>query len=120
MVDMDYYKRTYQFMETPLVGITPEGDQSLVLVARKGPFVAMVERVSGETIWNGRLLFGMPDKDGIAGSPALLGVAQPHHQLSVVLLRLVQCAHEVKRAALEACAKKKRKKYDYRTPKKRA
>lgn len=120
MADIDYYKKNYHFMEQSLAGITPEGGQSLVLVARKGPFVAMVERVQGEATWNGRLLFGMPDKDGLAGSPTLLGVVEPHHHLNVVLLRLTTRAHEVKRATLEACAKKKRNKHDYGSPKKRA
>jgi len=119
MADIEYYKKNYHFMDTRLAGITPDCDQSLVLVARKGPFVAMVERVQGEATWSGRLLFGMPDKDGLAGSPTLLGVVEPHHHLNVVLMRLTTRAHEVKRATLEACAKKRRK-HAYGTPKKRA
>ncbi len=120
MNTIDYYAKNYHFLERPLTGITPSEGQSLVLVARKGPFVAMVERLHGETTWNGRLLFGMPDKDGLAGSPTLLGVAEPHHHLNVVLMRLATRAHDVKRATLEACSKKKRNKHDYGTPKKRA
>lgn len=120
MADIDYYIKNYHFLESPMAGMTPGEGQPMVLVGRKGPFVAMVERVPGEVAWNGRLLFGMPDKDGLAGSPTLLGIVEPHHHLNVVLMRLAARAHEVKRATLEACAKKKRKKYDYRTPKKRA
>jgi hypothetical protein len=120
MIDIDYYTKRYNFLNTPVVGIQPAEGQALVLVARKGPFMAMVERAEGETIWTGRLFFGMPDKDGLAGSPTVLGVVLPHHQISVVLLRLVQRAHEVKRATMAACQREKRNKHDYRTPKKRA
>lgn len=120
MIDIDYYTKRYQFLDKPVVGIQPAEGQSLVLVARKGPYMAMVERVEGETNWTGRLFFGMPDKDGLAGSPTLIGIVETHHHLNVVLMRLATRAHEVNRASIEACTRKKRKKYDYRTQKKRA
>lgn len=120
MAALDYYIKNYHFLEYPMAGVTPGDGQPMVLVGRRGPFVAMVERATSGAVWNGRLLFGMPDKDGLAGSPTLLGVAEPHHHLNVVLMRLATRAHEVKRATLEACSKKKRKKHDYGTPKKRA
>lgn len=120
MIDIAYYTRNYHFLDQPLVGTTPDETQTLVLVARKGPYFAMVERAQEGGTWNGRLFFGMPGVVGESSTPTLLGEVPVHHHLNVVLMRLSQLAHDVGRASTEALKRKKRKKYDYRTQKKRA
>lgn len=121
-MDIEYYSRQYNFLGMPIVCVSQGPDIPYTFVARKGPFVATLQRPREGDVWEGRLLFG--GDIGISGlenpgTPTLIGISKPDIRVGIVLARLADVAHKTAKAVASAVRKPPRpKKKSYGSPRK--